>query len=182
MANALVGCTSADVLHQPVPLDGLDDGVTLQPDGTTYQEDATTRSGTPLIWCVWPTYADLDEITDWFERYDFENDGVVEVEASLHVREKGVEQIQWTRLRLILRGGNLYAGLVIGLNAYGHHVLTEFNLKKTGNEVVDRILQGSASAVTTAMSPWDVGPAEGLVAGEDSCTPPDVTDTLTAPR
>jgi hypothetical protein len=176
VASGLVGCISADVLHEPVALDTLDDGL------GNVTDPATMPSGTPVIVCVWPTFADLDEITDWFERADFENDDLNEVEVTMRVQEKGIEQIQWTRARLTLRGGNLYVGWVIGLSAFGHHDLRTLGFKPTGNEVVDRVLKDSASVTLGALPPWSVGEPEGLVAGEDGCAPPDVADILTPPR
>jgi hypothetical protein len=47
---------------------------------------------------------------------------------------------------------------------------------------VDRILKDAASVTLAAAPPWSVGEAEGLVAGEDDCAPPDVAEDLGTPR
>jgi hypothetical protein len=165
---------SADVLHEPVRLQ-------LTVDNRT-QSDAEMKSGTPLIWCLWPTFEDLDAITKWLPQRDPDNDGVAELGVGMSVRENGTRQLQATFAKVTIRGGNVYVGTVIGLNEGGHHALAALQLGESGVLQVDRALQRSADTVVRIMPPWNVAQPGGLVAGDVGCAPPGVADLFFHPR
>ena len=82
------------------------------------------------------------------------------------------------KLRVTIRGGNLYMGAIVGLGAYGYHKLRSIELDSTGNEAVDGILKRSADAAVTTMPPWAVDEQQGLTAGDPTCLPTGVMEQL----
>jgi hypothetical protein len=177
IANALVGCLEADLVHQPLVLDSLNIAGKVE-------KNAEMLSQTPVIWCTWPTFADGDVLATWFNFADADGDGATIVPVTVTVVERYIdkttgkdirqEQRQTSEARITLRGGNVYVGLVVGLRHFGYHHIEGIELGSTLNAEADRILGKSAAAAAAIMPPWSVGPDEGVTAGDSSCIPPDV--------
>jgi hypothetical protein len=184
IADAMVGCTEADTIHVALTVDSL------AIDGTKVP-DPTLPSQTPLIWCTWPTFSDGDLLAQWFNAADADGDRVTLVPATLIVKEsiwdpqakrtRSRELRQETKLRVTLRGGNLYVGAMVGLGSYGYHDLTGIELGSTLNADADRILRRSVDAALAVLPPWSVDEAEGWTAGDASCLPADVREPLGLP-
>jgi hypothetical protein len=183
IANALVGCLEADLVHQPLVLDSLNIAGKVE-------ENAEMLSQTPVIWCTWPTFADGDALATWFNFADADGDGATIVSVTVTVVERYIdkttgkdtrqEQRQTSQARITLRGGNVYVGLVVGLRHFGYHHIESIELGSTLNAEADRILGKSAAAAAAIMPPWSVGPDEGVTAGDSSCIPPDAREAVGA--
>jgi hypothetical protein len=171
IADALVGCMDVDVIHQPVTVDLFVGGIT--------QLDHEMRSGTPMIWCSWPTFADRDAIEAWFGNADPDGDGVAGLRIRVYVRvDETPLQLQRSRAKIILRGGNFYFGTTVGLDKFGRYRITKIELGETGDPNVDRIFKHAADAFVQIMPPWNVARPEGLTAGDAACVSPDDKQAL----
>jgi hypothetical protein len=181
IASAMVGCLEADTIHLGVTVDEL------RIDGVK-QSESTLPSQTPVIWCTWPTFADGDILAQWFAFADADGKGETLLRATLIVREaiwdanagrsRSRELRQATKLRITLRGGNLYVGAAVGLGSHGYHDLTGIELGSTGNEAVDAILRKSTDAALAVLPAWSVDETEGWTAGDATCLPGEVRDQM----